>query len=186
MESEIPDLAIVDILMPGMNGFELLAKMKMDTRLKHIPVITYSASVMKEQRQKILKNDFSGLLVKPVQIKEIYAELMHHLPYHFRERRENPEPEIIDYTRDEINNLTELILQLDGKFSETSKKLELRQPIGEVIEFGKQLISLGIRHNCSLIMNYGEEITNAADSFNVEAMLKLIQQYKEKVDILRG
>ena len=184
LESKIPDLAIVDILMPGMNGFELLSKIKENSDLKQIPVIAYSASVMKEQRQKILQSDFSGLLVKPVQIKEIYAELMNHLKYHLKEKPGRQVSQIIEDDRDEINDLPELLSELQGKLSETCKKLELRQPIGEIIDFGKQLISLGIKHNCSLILNYGKELTDAADSFNVESMLKLIKEYREKVDYL--
>ena len=185
LENKIPDLAIVDILMPGMDGFELLSKIKEKSEFKHIPVIAYSASVMKEQRQKILQSNFSGLLVKPVQIKEIYAELMNHLKYHMREKPGLQVSEIIEYDRDEINDLPELLSELQGKLSETCKKLELRQPIGEVIDFGKQLIALGIKHNCSLILDYGNELTDAADSFNVESMLKLLKGYREKVDFLK-
>jgi hypothetical protein len=50
---------------------------------------------------------------------------------------------------------------------------------------GEKLIALGIKHNCSLILDYGKELTSAADSFNVESMLKLIKNYREKVDSLK-
>jgi len=185
IEKKKPDLAIVDIQMPGMDGFELLSKIRENSDLKHIPVIAYSASVMKEQRQKIMKNDFAGLLVKPVQIKEIYAELMNHLPFHYREKQVTPEPENKYYYNDEITNLPELNAALNGKLWEICRKLELRQPIGEVIDLGEKLIALGIKHNCSLILDYGKELTSAADSFNVESMLKLIKNYREKVDSLK-
>jgi CheY-like chemotaxis protein len=47
----IPDLIIADIRMPKLNGFELLDKLKQDKKLKHIPVIAYSASVMRDQKE---------------------------------------------------------------------------------------------------------------------------------------
>jgi CheY-like chemotaxis protein len=37
--------------MPKLNGFELLDKLKQDKKLKHIPVIAYSASVMRDQKE---------------------------------------------------------------------------------------------------------------------------------------
>ena len=49
----VPDLIITDIRMPVLDGFELLNKLKSNDGLKHIPVIAYSASVMKAQRDRI-------------------------------------------------------------------------------------------------------------------------------------
>lgn len=42
LETEVPDLVLLDIIMPGMNGFELLKKMKEDPRLKDISVVIFS------------------------------------------------------------------------------------------------------------------------------------------------
>ena len=77
----VPDLIITDIRMPVLDGFELLNKLKSDDALEHIPVIAYSASVMKAQRDRIRKSKFAGLLIKPVQVTELYLELMNNLPY---------------------------------------------------------------------------------------------------------
>ena len=77
----VPDLIITDIRMPILDGFELLNKLKSDDALKHIPVIAYSASVMKAQKDRIRESEFAGLLIKPVQVTELYLELMNNLPY---------------------------------------------------------------------------------------------------------
>ncbi len=44
-------------------------------------MIAYSASVMKAQKDRIRKSEFAGLLIKPVQVTELYLELMNNLPY---------------------------------------------------------------------------------------------------------
>jgi PAS domain S-box-containing protein len=100
IEKVNPQLVIADIHMPGMNGFELLDKVKSNERLKRIPVVAYCASVMKEQKELILKSDFSGFLIKPVQVADLYAVLMKVLPH----TRTNPEVPVINKSVPDINN----------------------------------------------------------------------------------
>jgi two-component system sensor histidine kinase EvgS len=77
----VPDLIITDIRMPVLDGFKLLSKLKSEDALKHIPVIAYSASVMKAEEDQIRMSEFSGLLIKPVLLTELFSELMKHLKY---------------------------------------------------------------------------------------------------------
>jgi CheY-like chemotaxis protein len=185
MEMKVPDLLISDIRMPGINGFELLNIIKSNSKFKHIPVIAYSAMVMKEQKERILNMEFSGLLVKPVQVSDLYAELMHHLAYHYK----IPSPtdklnEEMDYKL-KIRDLEELITSLESIFHETWKKFEVRQPIGKVKDFAKDLVNLGKKHDCILITDYGNELLSTTENFNIETMLKLIKKYPEKIDELK-
>ncbi len=62
----------------------------------------------------------------------------------------------------------------------------IRQPIGEVRDFGNQLVKLGKNHNAAIITGYGEELVSAADSFNIEAILNLIRKYPGIVESLKG
>ena len=57
-------------------------------KYKSIPIIAYSASVMKEQKDRIFNSDFEGLLMKPLQINQLYNSLIKFLPY---KKREEPE-----------------------------------------------------------------------------------------------
>ena len=57
MEQELPDLVILDIAMPLMNGYQFLEKVKEDRRMKHIPVITISGVDTDIDRLKELGTD---------------------------------------------------------------------------------------------------------------------------------
>jgi len=177
----IPGLVISDIRMPGMDGYELLRKIKSDDKISHIPVIAYSASVMKEQKEKIDESDFAGLLIKPVRITELYSALMNSLKFSRKTAVEivknepgaNDDPGIID-----INGLLDA---LKGVFTEKSRFFEMRQPVGQVKEFGENLVELAKKHNSNIVLDYGTRLMNFAVNFNVEGMLRLLKRFGEMV-----
>jgi signal transduction histidine kinase len=180
----VPDLIITDIRMPILDGFGLLTMLKSDDLLKHIPVIAYSASVMKAQRDRIRKSEFTGLLIKPVQVTELFIELMNNLPYKSTKTPEKEQsiPEM--YLTKEISDLPGLILSLNTNIKDIWMTFGTRQPIGEVRDFGNQLVVLGRKHSAAIIAGYGDELVTAAESFNIEAILNLIRKYPRIVELI--
>lgn len=181
----MPDLVISDIRMPGMDGFELLAKIKSRPEFNHIPVIAYSASVMKDQKERIHHSAFAELLIKPVQISELYMALMNSLPYKSKKELSTGITEIIESPDEQVTDYEGLMAELNGKYSLICDSFSTRQPIGEVKNFGKDLLDLGRKHVCGTIIKYGEDVVNAADSFNIESILRLIKQYKGIVESIK-
>jgi len=59
------DFVVSDINMPNMNGFELLAAMKADDALKHIPVLMVTAEARKEDIVRAAQSGAAGYIVKP-------------------------------------------------------------------------------------------------------------------------
>jgi len=181
----IPDLIIADIRMPKLNGFELLDKLKQDKKLKHIPVIAYSASVMRDQKERIYKSKFAGLLIKPVSVTELFLTLMNHLPYKSDSSKGLVQlAEEINLTKD-ISEITGLINSLETTFTDIWKTFADRQPINEIMEFGRKLIVLGKEHDAIFIAEYGEELAGAADSFNIKAILNLLKKYPALIEDLK-
>jgi DNA-binding response OmpR family regulator len=48
----MPDLILLDIKMPGLNGFQVLEKLKTDKTISHIPVVMLTTSVLRQDRDK--------------------------------------------------------------------------------------------------------------------------------------
>ena len=67
---EKPDVVLMDIHLPGMNGIEALAKLRAAPETRDIPVLAFTASVMPQDRREITSAGFDGFLSKPINLKE--------------------------------------------------------------------------------------------------------------------
>ena len=65
-----PDLVLMDIQLPGMNGIEALKVLRADASTERIPVIAVTASVMQQDRNLITEAGFDGYIGKPINLKE--------------------------------------------------------------------------------------------------------------------
>jgi len=66
--TQLPDLILMDINMPDMDGYTLTNKLKMDARYRQIPIIALTANVMKGDREKTLQAGCDGYLEKPIDV----------------------------------------------------------------------------------------------------------------------
>ena len=65
-----PDLVLMDIQLPGMNGIEALGVLRADPATAKIPVIAVTASVMQQDRKLITEAGFDAYIGKPINLKE--------------------------------------------------------------------------------------------------------------------
>lgn len=75
MRHSLPDLVLMDIHLPGMNGFQALDIIQNDPMLKHIDVIALSANAMERDLHHGLAAGFADYLTKPIDIDKLKASL---------------------------------------------------------------------------------------------------------------
>jgi two-component system, cell cycle response regulator DivK len=80
-----PDLVLMDILLPGMDGIAALGQLRVDPATRAIPVIAVTASVMTHDRKKLLESGFDGYQSKPIKVRELIEAVREML-----ERRTGP------------------------------------------------------------------------------------------------
>jgi two-component system cell cycle response regulator DivK len=68
-----PDLVLMDIELPGINGIEALKALRADASTAGIPVIAFTASVMPQDRREIMAAGFDAFLSKPIALREFVA-----------------------------------------------------------------------------------------------------------------
>jgi CheY-like chemotaxis protein len=76
----VPDLIIMDIQMPVMDGYEAVSLMRKDPRLEKTPIVGLSAFAMATDREKALKHGFNGYIEKPIELDTFVKELSTYLP----------------------------------------------------------------------------------------------------------
>ncbi len=70
-----PDLVLMDIQLPGMNGIEALKVLRADPVTAHIPVVAVTASVMQQDKRQVVDSGFNGFIEKPINLKEFLASV---------------------------------------------------------------------------------------------------------------
>ena len=65
-----PDLVLMDIQLPGINGIEAFKQIRADAKTAHIPVIALTASVTPTDRSQITAAGFDAFISKPISLKE--------------------------------------------------------------------------------------------------------------------
>ena len=73
-----PDLVLMDIQLPGIDGVEALRRLRADERTASIPVLALTAQAMHGDRERFLAAGFDGYLSKPVNIVELVATVKQH------------------------------------------------------------------------------------------------------------
>lgn len=63
---DVPDLVLLDISLPEMDGTEVLRWIRSDERVKHLPVIALTAHAMAGDREKFLAQGFNDYVTKPI------------------------------------------------------------------------------------------------------------------------
>ena len=66
LERKVPDLILLDIIMPEMDGFQTIKKIRENNNLTALPVFAVTAQAMREDNEIILKHGFSDYIPKPV------------------------------------------------------------------------------------------------------------------------
>ena len=79
LQKETPDLILMDINLPEMDGYTLTAKLRRFPSLAHIPVIALTANVMKGDRERTLEAGCDGYIQKPVDVDSFPEQIAKYL-----------------------------------------------------------------------------------------------------------
>jgi two-component system, NtrC family, sensor kinase len=162
----MPDLILLDVMMPGIDGFETCHRLKADESLKDIPIIFMTALADVEDKVKGLKLGAVDYITKPIQVEEVLARVNVHLT--LRNAQQQLIREISDRKQTEI------------KLQQTLQ--ELQQAQTQLVQSEKmsslgQLVA-GIAHEINNPVNfiYGN-LVHAHEYIN--DLLKVVKVYQQ-------
>lgn len=121
LQSKIPDLILSDVMMPKMNGTELLATVRKNAKSKLVPFILLSARAGEEARIDGLQSGADDYLVKPFSAKELMARVTTHLELGLLRRQ----------LEEQVTQRTaELVKTYECLQAETQERLRVEKELG--------------------------------------------------------
>lgn len=78
--STAPDLILMDIHLPGMDGLSVVRAMKADDRTKGVPILALTAHAMRGDKDRFLEAGCDGYISKPIDVKTFLSAIGQYLP----------------------------------------------------------------------------------------------------------
>lgn len=182
-----PDLILMDIRMPVMDGCQAAMRIKKDSKLKHIPVIAMSASVLENKEKKSRDFSFDGYVIKPINMDDLLKEIsrvLRNKPALTTEEFDKQQP--LSMSPEAINKLPELVVNLDGPYRQIWESIKNNNNLSEIYDFAQLIEQAGKDYSIAIVQTYGSKLTAYAEKFDVENIIKLLNQYSALVESLKG
>jgi two-component system, cell cycle response regulator DivK len=77
--SEKPDLILLDISLPKLDGYEVAKRLKSMEEFQEIPIVAFTAHAMKGDREKVIVVGFEGYISKPINVREFPDQIKAYL-----------------------------------------------------------------------------------------------------------
>ncbi|MCP4156332.1 MAG: response regulator, partial [bacterium] len=188
-----PDLIVMDMRMPEMDGYEATRIIKQNALLKETPVVALTASVLKRAEVNCKLAGCSGFLKKPVAMEDIIRELQRFLPYSIvpRVKKEKKVPPTskstpLVLTAKNAAALPRLVTLLEGKLSDRLKKIQNTYVLSDIETFGSDIKRLGEKNNLSAAVQWGEQVFRQAGSFNMAKLPATLATFPALVKQISG
>ena len=139
-----PDLVLCDVMMPGLDGFELLRELRADERTREIPVIMLSARAGEEARIEGLESGADDYLIKPFSARELLARVSAHLELS-RMRREASVRQLAHTRR--LQMVAQTALTINAMHSPEEVLQVITAQAREIIGAHQAMASLTVDHN---------------------------------------
>ncbi len=174
-EENNPDVILMDIRMPIMDGYETTKNLKNNPKTADIPIIALTASAIEKDGSQ-----FDGYLCKPLNINQLFGELSRYLGYIDNTKDLN---ESENYDKD-ITNISLLITELEDM------QLILQEIIGvietdAVEKFADQIMALGHNHNSKYLTNYANKLFEFAQSFDIVNTEKTLAKFSSMLENIK-
>lgn len=77
----MPDLVLLDLAIPELDGWDVATELKADPKTKHIPLVAMSAFTMPKDKRKAMELGCAGFIEKPLETNSFAKEVGSYLPY---------------------------------------------------------------------------------------------------------
>ncbi|MCB1192849.1 MAG: PAS domain S-box protein [Leptospiraceae bacterium] len=181
-----PDLVLMDLIMPVMDGFEAVDMIKTDNTIANIPILAFTSSAMKQTKDLVDKK-FDGYLTKPISRNELIRELIKFFPYDIKNQitQNEKQNDLHQYSTIKLESFQELykiLGELIGDWNEIVDILE----IDKIQNFTNRLKSIGQNYSFYPLIEYSNTLEEHLNSFNIEEIQDTIKKYPDIISKIKA
>lgn len=177
-----PDLILMDFQMPKEDGISAAEEIRSFN--KNVPIIGITASLVMLNDEKVGKL-FNACMNKPFSKTELISQLTNYLKHSFKPLliSNTPDESFIseDESEEKFSLSDDLIEVLNIELKNEWKSVKEGMMIDEIMSFAEKIKSLGVKNKVNILAKYGQDLFEAADSFKVVQINRLLEQFNELI-----
>ncbi len=165
-----PQLVLMDVVMPVMDGREATRRIRALPEGKLVPIIAVSASVFEDQLQGVMQAGATDFLRKPLREEELYQKVVHCLPFVFEYQEEQEETNsVVEASADELDrDLAQLAPELCERLVLAARGLDKGRLLELMAPFAATVPALA------------EHLKTLADSYRFDLIEELLLNRKQQ------
>ena len=169
IKSSPPDLILLDIMMPELNGYEVCSKLKASSQTKDIPIIFISA--LNEVFDKVKAFEVGGVdyITKPFQAQEVLARVEHQLQL----RR------LTQQLSEQNARLQQEVHQREMAEAEVRKALSKEQELNQLKSYFVSMVSHEFRNPLTAILGFAEFMKDCSQQLSEQKKQEYLRQIEE-------
>lgn len=182
-----PDLILLDIRMPVMDGYAVLREIKADQSLEQLPVIAITASVDLQEKSKLRRAGFDSILFKPISHQNLVSELCRFLRF-----SRQPDIKAVPATRKQPDGTPmaspvpqELLQTLEQEFLPEWNSFQGVLEVDRIEKFAERLSEVATTYTTPALQTYARDLALAASNFQIETIKTLLQQFPGLINSLQ-
>lgn len=174
-----PDLILLDMRMPDIDGYEVARKIKSNPEKKHIPIIAFTASVFSSSKIEET-SDFDGFLYKPVSRAALFRELSKFLKHSVI-----PSNEIssisnkggIAISPEVRSKISEILATLEEQFLFRWEEIKDSFVLFKIELFANDLLALAKKHNFDYLIQYATTLKRNIELIDLELIKDKLDEF---------
>ena len=169
-KEKVFDIVLTDIVMPILDGYGLLKKLKADSQYRNVPILAVSASIMRDEKEKFLAYGFDEVIEKPIEKEGLMNHLKNYFEYEVIEEKTETNAEL------NIHDLkiTEVSQKLYAQFLEASKT----GMIDDIELFAKSTKEYAMKNDDEALQEYVDMLLISINNFDILTMEALKIKFK--------
>lgn len=189
-EEHKPDLILMDILMPRMDGFEATKIIRGNPELSSIPILALTALAMKEDVEKIESFGFDDYLLKPFHITDLLDKIKP-LVANAVEAQGISDNSFAGEVGDIASGidpakLSDAIEFLEKEMMEEWKEVAAVKEFSSIKRFAEKILSIGASGQVPEVIEYGEDLFNYSKDYDVESIDTCLEAFPLLIEKLNN